>query len=113
MRIVSIYDLPGGRDRADLIPETIGSGAEDTPHAFAAAAVQFFERGGTTEPRAPESREELLIVMQGAGRIVIDGVEHPVRFGDAVLIEAGDRWQAIADEIDPFVLLMVSARRPA
>lgn len=114
MRMFSIYDLSGGKDRADFLGETClaaGSGGADL-RAFGEAHVRFYERGGTSVPCAPEGVEEMIVVMQGSGRLVINGVEHPVRSGDVVVIECGDTCRAAADEVDPFALLTISARVP-
>jgi len=114
MRLFGIYDLAGGKDRADLIGDgRFGAGPPvGALRAFAGAGVRFFDRGARSDARSSERTEEAVVVMQGRGRIVVDGIEHPVRFGDVVVIEPGESVAAVADEIDPFVLLTFSARVP-
>ena len=114
MKIFSIYDLPSGKDRADLVVEVVPAGNRSPSElrAYCHADVRFYERGGTSEPRSPQRSEEMLVVMQGRGRIVVNRVEHPVRSGDVVIIGEADTYHAVADEADPFVVLTVAARIP-
>jgi len=113
MKIFSIYDLPGGKDSAELLGnEVLGPAfpSEGVLRAFCRANVRFYERGGASEPCSPDEREEMLVVMQGRGRVLINRVEHPVAAGDVVVLGPGDTYQVLADEVDPPVVLTVAAR---
>lgn len=41
---------------------------------------------------------------------MVDNVEHPVGFGDVVVLGPGDRYHGVADDVDPFVLLTFVVR---
>ena len=44
-----------------------------------------------------DARDEVLYVLEGAGRISIGGDEHPLHPGVAVFVAAGTRWSASGD----------------
>ena len=101
MRHFSIYDLPQGRDRADF--------SAPAPGGFGDITVRFYERGDTSDTKSVAGGQEMLIVKQGRGGVVVNGVTNKVQAGDVMVLDAGDVFKVVADEIDPPVILSVTS----
>ncbi|HPU83893.1 MAG TPA: hypothetical protein PLE60_00965 [Candidatus Latescibacteria bacterium] len=102
MRHVSLYDLPGGNDQAELLgnlPSSYGSYR---------AKVKFFARGEVTELERA-SKGTLLLVVQGSCAVRVDGIEYPAARFDLLALESGEAFEIYADEIDPAVVLRIDA----
>jgi quercetin dioxygenase-like cupin family protein len=52
---------------------------------------------GRSEPRGDAARDELLYVLEGAGRVRLDGDERPLAAGTAVFVAPGTTWSVEAD----------------
>lgn len=85
---------------SELVPEVIPgidhrtlAGAE---HGLRHLAVwsQRMAPGGATPPHYHDC-EEVVIVLEGAGTVDVDGQPHPVRAGDTVIVPAGVPHQII------------------
>jgi mannose-6-phosphate isomerase-like protein (cupin superfamily) len=55
------------------------------------------------EPRHVHDVDEVFIFLQGSGVLPIDGVDHPVRAGDVVIVEAGEDHHTRSSVEDPLV----------
>ena len=108
MKFFSVYDLPPGADSAEFL--ATGSPLADGVESFAQADVRFYGRGDRSALSRHDGRELLLVVMQGRGRLVVDGVEHPITAGDVALLQKDDEFAVHADDVDPPVVLTVGVR---
>ena len=52
---------------------------------------------------------EVFVILQGKGRMEVDGVVHQVGAGDVIVCEAGEDHHLTADEADPCVNLFLHA----
>jgi mannose-6-phosphate isomerase-like protein (cupin superfamily) len=82
-----------------LMPDLLGAAA------IARGGLYIFKPGEIAhpEPRHVHDTAEVFIFVQGQGVIPIDGVEHPVRTGDVVLVEAGEDHHTRSSVEDPLV----------
>jgi quercetin dioxygenase-like cupin family protein len=65
---------------------------------------------GRCRERLDTASDEVLYVLSGAGRVTLDGSEHPVRPGSGAFVAAGAPWLVDADE--EFVVLSVLVHDP-
>lgn len=67
--------------------------------------VYVFKPGETAHPEARHvhDTDEVFIFVQGSGVLPIDGVDHPVRVGDVVVVEAGEDHHTRSSAEDPLV----------
>ncbi len=106
MKLYSIHDVPNGSDAAVFF--------EGNSDGFTGARVRYYDRGGSSDKRSPMLEQELLVIMQGKARIVVNGVTHPVSTGDVMIVGGQDVFQIIADDVDPAVVLTVNTKaKPA
>jgi hypothetical protein len=106
MRLFSLYDLPNGNDRAAFLtdlPESLG---------ISGANVRFFGRGESTE-MATIDGVEMLVIVQGRCRILVNDVEHLITRFDVLTLLPGERYRVVADEIDPPVVMTIRLPRKA
>lgn len=82
-----------------LFPNILGQAA------VKGGGIYCFKPGETAhpEPRHVHDTDEVFIFIQGTGVIPIDGVDHPVRTGDVVLVEAGEDHHTRSSVEDPLV----------
>src|SRR5947209_7572147 len=73
-------------------------------HASDSADGTLFDVDGFTQrlvelrgDRREESCDEVLYVLEGNGRVVLDGAEHDVRPGTAIFASRGTQWSASGD----------------
>ncbi len=65
--------------------------------------------GGATERHWHKASEELYFILEGSGKMEIEGVEKQVGEGDAILIPNGQWHQITADENAPLRFLCCCA----
>jgi len=67
--------------------------------------LYLFKPGETAhpEPRHAHDADEVFMFIQGRGVIPIDGVEHPVKTGDVVIVKAGEDHHTRSSVEDPLV----------
>jgi mannose-6-phosphate isomerase-like protein (cupin superfamily) len=65
--------------------------------------------GTSTLAHYHRSSEEIYLFTAGAGRMILDGEEAPVRAGDCVVIAPGLGHQLVNDGSEPLVLLCCCA----
>lgn len=53
---------------------------------------------------------EAFMILQGHGEMEVDGVKHPVRTGDVILIEPGEDHHLISSSDEPIVTVWCHAR---
>ena len=97
MKKLTITDLkPSG---SHLMPAELGSAA------IARGGLYIFKPGEIAhpEPRHVHDKAEVFIFVQGQGVIPIDGVEHPIKTGDVVFVEAGEDHHTRSSVEDPLV----------
>jgi mannose-6-phosphate isomerase-like protein (cupin superfamily) len=72
---------------------------------IAGGGVYVFKPGETAHPEARHVHDaaEVFIFVQGQGVIPVDGVDHPVRTGDVVIVEAGEDHHTRSSVEDPLV----------
>jgi mannose-6-phosphate isomerase-like protein (cupin superfamily) len=72
---------------------------------IAGGGIYCFKPGETAhpEPRHVHDVDEVFIFLQGRGVLPVDGVEHPVKTGDIVIVEAGEDHHTRGSESDPLV----------
>jgi len=82
-----------------LLPAVLGEAK------VASGGVYVFEPGETAhpEPRHVHDVDEVFVFIQGAGVIPIDGVDHSVKTGDVVVVEAGEDHHTRSSEDSPLV----------
>ncbi|HDS74536.1 MAG TPA: hypothetical protein ENN56_03255 [Firmicutes bacterium] len=107
MKIFSLRDLRPNTDRRSFF--TDGSPLAEGVNHFNVADVVFLNRGETWSAQPATGAERAVVVMQGSGRMTIDGVEHPVRAFDVIVIQSGEEWSIRGDDVDPAVILVLGA----
>lgn len=107
MKIFSIRDLRPSNDSRSFL--AIGSPLAEGVEHFSQADARFLGRGETWSAEPASGTECAVVVMQGSGRITIDGVEHPVRAFDVIVIQSGEEWSIRGDDVDPAVILVLGA----
>ena len=97
MRRLRLSDLKPSDSR--LMPEILGD------KKVLNGGVYVFQPGETAHPEAVHVHEadEVFIFVQGRGVLPIDGVEHPVKTGDVVVVEAGEDHHTRSSLEDPLV----------
>jgi mannose-6-phosphate isomerase-like protein (cupin superfamily) len=82
-----------------LLPDLLGN--KKITHG----GVYVFKPGEVAhpEPRHVHETEEVFIFIQGQGVIPIDGVDHSVKTGDVVIVEAGEDHHTRSSVDDPLV----------
>ena len=97
MKRLTTLDLtPDGRR---LLPDILGEAK------IVHGGVYVFKPGETAhpEPRHVHEVDEVFIFLQGAGIIPIDGVDHPIKAGDVVVVEAGEDHHTRSSVDEPLV----------
>jgi mannose-6-phosphate isomerase-like protein (cupin superfamily) len=79
-------------------------------------SVHVFKPGECAHPE-PHSHDtdEVFIVLQGSGTMPVDGVSHPIKTGDVIVIEPGEDHHTTGSVDDPMVVawyLMEPPGRP-
>ena len=84
MKRLTIGDL--NPNDSYLLPEVLGDAK------ITGGGVYVFEPGETAHPEAVHVHDvdEVFIFVQGKGVLPIDGVDHPVKTGDVIIVEAGE-----------------------
>jgi mannose-6-phosphate isomerase-like protein (cupin superfamily) len=82
-----------------LMPDVLGEAR------VVGGGVYVFKPGETAHPEARHvhDTDEVFIFVQGSGVLPIDGVDHPVRAGDIVIVEAGEDHHTRSSVEDPLV----------
>ena len=67
--------------------------------------IYVFGPGETAhpEPRHAHEVDEVFIFVQGTGVIPVDGIDHPVKAGDVVIVAAGEDHHTRSSTDDPLV----------
>ncbi|HEX7084418.1 MAG TPA: cupin domain-containing protein [Gaiellaceae bacterium] len=79
----------GGADVQSLF------GAERGCDAFEQRVLRFAD--GAAAPRRDDARDELLYVLEGSGRLRVDGDDRPLAAGTAVFVASGTTWSVEAE----------------
>jgi mannose-6-phosphate isomerase-like protein (cupin superfamily) len=97
MKRLTVNDLKP--DGSRLLPALLGDAK------VAGGGVYVFKPGETPhpEPRHVHDTAEVFIFVQGSGVLPVDGVEHPVKAGDVVIVEAGEDHHTRSSVDDPLV----------
>ncbi|TFH04967.1 MAG: cupin domain-containing protein [Spirochaetales bacterium] len=97
MKRLRITDL--SPDDSYLTPDLLGT------RRITAGGLYIFKPGETAhpEPRHVHDVAEVFIFVQGTGVLPIDGVDHPVKTGDVVIVEAGEDHHTRSSTDDPLV----------
>ena len=97
MKKMTIADLKPAGSR--LLPEYLGDSA------ITGGGIYVFKPGETAHPEATHFHDvhEVFIFIQGSGVIPVDGVEHPVKTGDVVVVEPGEDHHTRSSVDDPLV----------
>jgi quercetin dioxygenase-like cupin family protein len=82
-----------------LLPDYLGD------LKVASGGLYVFKPGETAHPEATHVHDvaEVFIFVQGCGILPIDGVEHPIKTGDVVIVEAGEDHHTRSSVEDPLV----------
>ena len=82
-----------------LLPDVLGEAT------VAGGGVYVFAPGETAHPEARHVHDvdEVFIFIQGRGVLPIDGVDHPIKTGDVVVVEAGEDHHTRSSTDDPLV----------
>jgi quercetin dioxygenase-like cupin family protein len=68
--------------------------------------MRYFElEKGTSTSRESHEPEHEIFIVRGRGKLFLEGEEHPLRPGDAVLIEPNEEHQLIQEGEGPFGFL--------
>ncbi len=98
MRRYRIGDL--GSDGAEHVASRLVPGKR-----IAAGGLSFHAPGGRTHPEGDHrhDHEEVFCIMQGQGRLWIDGREEPIHAGDVLVVEPGEEHYIYADPETPTI----------
>ena|GEM_PF-737655 len=81
-----------------LLPEVVGD------RRITHGGIYVFTPGETAHPEHHvHNTDEIFIFIQGMGVLPIDGVDHPIRTGDVVVVEAGEDHHTRSSEDGPLV----------
>ena len=97
MKRLTVRDLKAKAGR--LMPDVLGDAK------IKGGGIYVFKPGETAHPEARHAHEvdEVFIFIQGSGVIPIDGVDHPVKTGDVVIVAAGEDHHTRSSVDDPLV----------
>lgn len=97
MKRLTIADLNPTDSR--LMPDLLGQ------KRISGGGVYVFKPGETAhpEPRHAHDVDEVFIFIQGKGVLPIDGVDHPVKTGDVIVVEAGEDHHTRSSVDEPLV----------
>ena len=97
MKRLTIADL--NPNESVLMPNLLGD------KRISGGGVYVFKPGETAhpEPRHVHDVAEVFIFIQGKGVLPIDGVDHPVKTGDVIVVEAGEDHHTRSSVDDPLV----------
>jgi mannose-6-phosphate isomerase-like protein (cupin superfamily) len=84
-------------------PEHLGGA---TKHSFGYTVIP---RNCSSRPHYHPYAEETYYILKGKGRMIIDGVEHSVRPGDAIFISPPEKHQIFADGLEDLEFIVVCA----
>jgi mannose-6-phosphate isomerase-like protein (cupin superfamily) len=72
----------------------------------ALSAGLYVLEAGADDPQSPHRSDEVYVVSEGRGVLVVDGVEHPVEPGSIVYVPAGvrHRFERIAETLRVLVV---------
>jgi len=111
MRLARRVDVrdPLVNSRGEIVYELIGAppslGAA-TGHSLAEITIR---PGGSSAGHRHLRSEETYYILQGEGRLVVDGKSHVLRPGDACLIRPGEHHQLFNEVNGELVLLAVTS----
>ncbi len=71
--------------------------------------VMSIEPGAEVGEETHPDNDQLLYLVQGAGKVVLDGAEQPFEPGDAVLVPAGTKHNFVAAPDKPLKIITVYA----
>lgn len=97
MKRLTIADLHPTDSR--LMPDLLGQ------KRITGGGVYVFKPGETAhpEPRHVHDVDEVFIFIQGKGVLPIDGVDHQVKTGDVIVVEAGEDHHTRSSVDEPLV----------
>lgn len=96
MKKLHIKDLKS--DGKFLLPDELGDAK------ITGGGVYVFKPGETAHPEEHiHDVDEVFIFIQGSGVLPIDGVDHPIKTGDVVIVEAGEDHHTRSSEDAPLV----------
>ena len=72
---------------------------------IAAGGLSFHAPGGRTHPEGEHYHDhhEVFCIVQGKGRVWVDGREEPIRAGDVIVVEPGEEHYIYADSEQPTI----------
>jgi len=79
-------------------------------HGFAFLHDLEVPPGATIGEHTHERDEEMYVILEGRGRMRIDGVEHQVAGGDLMLTRVGGSHSLVNDGEEPMRVLVICAR---
>lgn len=96
MKRMTVTDLK--TDGSALLPSLFGK------RRITYGGLHIFKPGETPhpEPHAHDT-DEVFMFVQGSGILPIDGVNHPIKTGDVVIVEAGEDHHTTSSVDDPLV----------
>ena len=97
MKKFSVLDIKA--DGSRLLPNLLGESK------ITGGGVYLFKPGETAHPEEHHAHDvdEVFIIVQGSGVLPIDGVEHPIKTGDVVIVAAGEDHHTRSSVDDPLV----------
>ncbi len=97
MKRLRIEDLKPSDSR--LLPTELGNAP------ISHGGVYVFKPGETAHPEAVHvhDTDEVFMFIQGRGVLPIDGVDHPIKTGDVIIVEAGEDHHTRSSVEDPLV----------
>jgi uncharacterized cupin superfamily protein len=111
MRCVSTDSCHGGRGRLTFV-ELLANRGGDAP-GFRFVHDDHLEPGASIGEHVHSGNEELYIILEGDGVMLIDGVPHPVRAGDCCRTGPGHSHGLTAGLQRPMRFLVVCTNLPS
>ena len=106
-RLTDLADIREGHFLADVIP---GEFLTEGGLSFKSPGQRTHDHDG---PRGDDRHThydcEVFVILQGRGRMEVDGETHPVTVGDVIVIEPGEDHHLTADPDDPCTNLWLHA----
>jgi len=106
-RLTDLTDVRDGHFLVDVIP---GDYLREGGLGFKCPGQRTHDHDGPDgSDRHTHEDCEVFVILQGRGRMEVDGEHHPIATGDVIVIEPGEDHHLIADPDDPCVNLWLHA----